>query len=246
MHSGSDMIRASLFFGAFAMLVVGCGSDVETQGGGGEGGSGAASTGGGGTGGSSSCSTFADATSPGDLTLRFVNETVVDVYIPATCDDLQYTIQPAAGPDGNYYGNAFGTCSQSCDELQTAGQLLCDACLSTAYRIPAGEALEVTWNQIAAHPTMMPSECWFEASGGTACNQAIAAPAGAYQIGVTVFDGCTGTDACTCDPGTGLCDGFASGQESEVTPVAFGIPAAGPVEVVIEACTFGCPPQPGG
>lgn len=232
------------------MAIVGCGSEVDTSGGGGSGAGNTSGGGGqggdGGGGGGDVCAAFADATSPGDLTLRFVNQGPIDVYLSATCDDVEYAITPAAGPDSNFYGNAFGACSQSCEDLQTEGPIACGACLPTSYRIPTGGTLEVKWNQIASHPTMMPTECWSDQQFGPACNQAIAAAAGAYQLGVTVFDACmSDPDACTCDPQTGLCDGFASGASVQITPVPFSLPASGPVEVIFDDCTFGCP-QPGG
>lgn len=243
------MNRLSLV-GALAMAMVGCGSEVDTTGGGGSGAGNNTGGGGlggdGGAGGGDVCAAFADAASPGDLTLRFVNQNNIPVYLPATCDDVEYSITPAAGPDGNYYGNAFGSCSQSCEDLQTEGPIACGACLPTSYRIDPGGALEVKWNQIASHPTMMPTACWSDQQFGPACNQAIAAAAGSYLLGVTASDNCVADpSACTCDPQTGLCDGFAGGMSVQIAPVAFELPTAGPVEIVIPDCTFGCP-QPGG
>lgn len=230
-----DMIRVQYPVYALALVILGCGSEVQPEGGGGSGGSN-------GDGGSDACAALADATSPGNLTIRFTNYTANEIYLPGACSGVDYAIQPASGPDGNLYRDSFGTCSQSCEDLQTDPLTTCEQCDPSTYRIAPGDSLEVSWDQIASHPTTMPAECWLDGQGGTACNRAIAAPSGAYELSLTVFDECIGDGGtCACDSDTGPCAGSASGGSVDLSPVPFGLPASGPVEVVVDACAFGCP-----
>ncbi len=197
---------------------------------------------GGGSGGSDTCEAFADATSPGGLRIRFNNDTPKEIYLPGLCNAVDYSIQPASGPNENTYRDTFSACSQSCETLQTEPLTSCEPCGPSAYRIAPGDSLEVIWDQIASHPTAMPSECWAGGQAGTACNQAIVAAPGPYELKLTVFEACSDTGgACACEADTGPCTGSASSGSVELSPVPFALPSSGPVEVDVSACAFGCP-----
>lgn len=230
----------------FALLVAGagCGSNVIGSGGG--------DTGGGGTGGGNTnpeCTPFRDQSSTGEVTFRFVNQTGIDIYLPASCDLVSFQIDPAAGPDGSYYGWTGGACSLTCEDLQSQGQIYCDAgaCAPSSFRVPAGGSLDIAWDQLAQKNVEMPSECWFEAAGGPSCNQIVAADPGQYRISITAYDTCASDPAaCGCDATTGLCSGDATGLSATTAPVIFGLPSSQPVEVIFDPCAFGCatPPSP--
>lgn len=205
---------------------VACGSSVET----GDGGAGG------------ECKGFEDAEPGAPTTFRFVNQAAFDIYLKASCDELDYKIEPSAGSDGTYYGRVGGACQQSCEDLQTSERLLCEAaaCAATSYRIPAGGTLEVDWDGRGQKPVEMPNECFKDPSSSDACSQIVAAEGGNYKLSIEAYSAC-GSDstACTCDA-NGLCDGEATGQSAFTNPISFSLPANLPVEYVFDACAFGC------
>lgn len=230
------MIMRALPLGMF--LLVACGSEVVGAGGG---------VGGEGVGGAT-CQAFADEASPGSVTFRFINQTPIDVFLPASCGLVDFQIQPAAGPDGDYYGWVGGPCSLTCEDLQSQGQIYCDAgaCAPSSFRVPAGGSLDVSWDQLAQHSTEMPAACWAEPNSGTSCQQIVGAAAGSYTLAITGYDGCASDPAaCQCDA-SGLCDGDATGLTTFNGPVGFSLPSAGVVEFVFDPCAFGCAGEPAG
>lgn len=216
------------------MLLGGCGSEVETSGGGGAGG-------GGGEGGTlEACTGFDDAEPGSPITLRFVNETLLDVYLEASCNQLAFDIQPAAGADGAYYGYVGGACQQSCQELQTQNQVQCGACAPSTQHIPPQSSIEVTWDGRAQRQVEMAAECYFdELTSAQDCAQIFRAPAGEYSLTIAAYNACDGQGApCECDA-TGLCSGTASGMAAFGQPTSFTLPT-NTVEYVLDVCAFGC------
>jgi len=214
------------------LIALGCSSNVNVddgeEGGGGEGGQGGA------------CTAFADAEPSAPVTFRFSNQSGQDVYLPASCDDLDYSLTPQAGETGTTYGRVGGACQQSCEELQTEEPILCDAaaCAASAYRLQTGDVIEIVWDGRGQAPVEMPLSCWESAAAGTSCTQIVAAPAGSYSLSVRGFSECG--DECECDA-NGLCSGTAGGQEAFPNAEAFSLPGDTVVEVVFETCAFGCP-----
>ena len=223
-----------------------CGSEVNPDGGGGSGGGGSGGVGGvGGTGGTApQCAGFEDAASGGLVTVRFVNQTPIDIYLDAGCGDLGMFFEPVGGPDVFFGKVTEGSCSQTCEQLQTESHVLCDAapCESTSIRVPAGGTFEETWDGRGYASREMPAECWFdEVSGQPSCAQIISAPEGDYEVVVSAWDTCQGFDpmGCECMP-DGTCFGAGVGAQPTVAPVIFSMPDTGLVEYVFEPCAFGC------
>lgn len=227
-----------------------CGSSVETVDDDGAGGSGA-SGGNGGNGGSGAkggeCSAFLDEEAPGTVTVRVVNQSPLDLYVPALCDLPAYQIAPESGPQDLLY--VFGTsCLYTCEMAQTQEMFGCPAaaCAQTTHRVAAGSSLELTWPGTALDQGAdMPDACYFDAQFAGTCSQIVAAPAGTYQAFVQGFMECNsyGPEPCDCDD-NGLCFGEASGLEGYPEPASFEFPADDEVEIVFGPCAFGCA-QPG-
>ena len=85
----------------------------------------------------------------------------------------------------------------------------------------------------------MPQACWYGESAQGRCAQIVAAEAGPYAVRVSAYDACTGP--CVCDGDE--CLGGVGGAEAKSEPVTLKFPEQGEVEVVFEACAFGCPEE---
>jgi len=208
-------------------FAAGCGSSVDDDDG----------AGAGGTGGGGVCAGFADEAGAGTVTVRFRNDSMETIYLPALCDSLDYTIEPAGGSDGVSYAFS-GSCLQTCEDLQTESQIACGACQQTTYQLLPGATREVVWAGTGLQGGIeMPAACWESPETGGTCGRVVAAPAGTYRAGALGFGSCSGE--CNCDA-EGLCVGSATGLEAYHEPVSFAFPTAAPVEVVFGVCTFGC------
>lgn len=207
-------------------LAAGCGSSVD------DGGAGAGGTGGGGV-----CGGFADEESAASVTVRFRNDSMQTIYLPAQCGSLNYTIEPAGGSDGVSY-TFGGGCLQTCEDLQTQSQIACAPCQETSYQLLPGATREVVWAGTGLQGGIeMPTACWDSPETAGTCGRIVAAPAGTYRAGAIGFSSCG--DECTCDA-EGLCVGNTMGLEAYHEPVSFAFPSAAPVEVVFGVCAFGC------
>ncbi len=227
------MPNASMPFAVLLSLsVAACGSSVVQQGGGDQGGE-AAGGGGGGQGGA--CGGFEDEAGSGTLTLRFVNDDFVPMYIPGNCENLDYQLVPTGDDAARYPFDA--SCLLTCEELQTEPQIYCGACQPLVYRIDPGASFDVTWDGTGLLDRTMPQACFFESSGGTSCSQIVSAPAGSYGVSVQASSECIDCD-CT---GTGPCIGSVGGFAASPTPTVVSFPEAGLVEVHWPECSFGCP-----
>jgi hypothetical protein len=219
-------------------LAAACGSRViDPSGSGGDGGSSASNGSTSGAGGGP-CDAFADAPSPGSVTVRFVNDSFADVYLPASCSGPDFTLRPNAGPDGVTY--AFdGSCLQTCGDLRTQPPVLCGACPPASYKIPHGGSHEVTWNGTGIRSQEMPAACWASNDGGRTCSQVVAAPAGTYRVEAMGFGSCGDGEPCACDS-EGYCGGNATGLEAYAEGTTFDFPTGTVVEVLFGVCAFGC------
>jgi hypothetical protein len=201
------------------------------------------STGSSSTGSSSSsgqlCPGYSDQTGLGAITVRFVNQSPMPIYLPSMCDGIQYTIQDGAGGSGNG-GYVYDTsCLQTCEALQTQPQYACGACAPTSYLIPAGATRDVSWNGTGLESESMPASCWKTPPSSTTCGRIYAAQSGTYLASAVGYIGCDG--GCTCDA-NGVCSGAATGQSGYSSTTKFDFPNnGGPVQVVFGPCTFGCP-----
>jgi hypothetical protein len=186
------------------------------------------------------CLAFQDETSLGATTIRFVNHSPRDLYLPTGCGALDYTLENTIPDDVRYQYD--GTCLQSCGELQTTSQYDCaaGACAETVQRIPAGSSAEVTWNGLGLQSQQMPSSCWFEPLGGGTCSQIVSAPPGNYRLSVRAFAECQGYADGGCECQGDSCYGSPAGAEAFPVEVRFDHPTAEVVELVFDSCAFGC------
>ncbi|MBK6518651.1 MAG: hypothetical protein IPG04_32070 [Polyangiaceae bacterium] len=227
----------------FLVAVMACDNEVIVEGGGGSGGEspGGGNTGAGNTGGSDGgCAAFADEPVGETLSIVIRNDSPLDVYLPAECGALGFSIVSEDDPEG-FYGNTGGFCLQTCEELQTDSQILCEACAPEAILLPAFSTYSVGWTTNGLVTAEMPSECWFDAFQGTqTCRQRVLAVAGSYSIeALTAYAGC---DGCECDPNSGVCSGYPSGNQAFTEPLDFTLPDDdGVLTYVIDTCAFGCP-----
>ncbi len=186
------------------------------------------------------CGAFQDEESIGDATVRFVNETNQNVYLPETCGLLTYGIDGQLGDDVHYRGP--GSCTQSCGDLQTNSRYDCGlgACQETVRVVPPGGSVEVTWGGRGSRQAEMPASCWLDASAESTCAQVVAAQPGTYEVSITGYASCMSYDntPCVCS-NEGSCEGAAAGPEVSLR-VAFDFPATSPAEVTFENCAFGC------
>ena len=251
--------------GLAAAALAGCGSTVNdddeaTSGSGasgsgasGSGASGSGASGGGtttGTGGTNQCSGFEDQTGSAEVTIRFRNEAPVPVYIPGTCSFVDYDIRPSSGEDGIDYANNL-TCTQTCQQLQTEPAYVCDACAPSAWLVPPGGSLEVSWDGTGVKQEAMPDACYLDGQSpfGDTCSRLVAAQANTYRVEVTGFGTCEGFDEpggpCACTE-EGECMGSATGAQALADVSEFAYPGVTGVEVVFGPCAFGCPPDDDG
>jgi hypothetical protein len=232
------MKRAQLRIGSAAVLlwVIGCGSSVQLDddGDGGSGNSGGT----GGTGGiAGKCDAFRDAPDGDAVTIRFRNESGLNVYIPGTCDDVALNLDPVAGPLERPAYWFDRSCLQTCEDLQSEGRFECDACAPSVFLIPPGGTIETRWTGTGLAPSAMPAECFEYPEEASSCSAISAAPSGDYAVSATGFDSCPG---CECDGENGRCFGNASGLQAFSDSKVFSYPSANMIEVVFGVCAFGC------
>jgi hypothetical protein len=206
-------------------LVGGCGDD--------------ATDGGGGAGASAACAAYADQEGEVSVTIRFTNQSGLPLYLPATCGELRYSIEPAAGDDGSDYAYSR-SCLTTCEDLFTSGTKQCGACAATSLLLPAGESVEVEWDGTRLERNVtMPQSCFaLPDEEGPECSRRSTAPDGTYRPSVVAYGSC-GAE-CTCDP-SGVCMGIVEGAEALPEPTTFDFPSDREVEVVFGACALPCP-----
>ncbi|MEO5729125.1 MAG: hypothetical protein ABI134_36080, partial [Byssovorax sp.] len=206
-------MKMMLASGLGIMLAVGCSESVETNppGSGGSSssssntttGSTSVSTGTGGT-----CPGFEDATGTDTVTVRFRNNTTSAVYLPVSCESINFAIDPVTGPDGVTY-SYDGSCLQTCEDLQKSPPFACGACAPRAFRLDVGATREVTWEGAGLKSGVsMPASCWAAPGSDKSCSQVVAAAAASYRISALGFASCGAT--CACDA-QGVCAGSAEG-----------------------------------
>jgi hypothetical protein len=229
---------------------VGCGSNVavdddgdDVGGGGGTGGTGNTGNGGSGAKGGE-CSAFHDQESPDTVTVRIVNDTGLDLYLPAYCDRLAYHIDATDGQGGDLMYTFDASCRYACELAQTEDMFGCPAaaCAQTSYLVAPGSSLEVEWAGTGLDSDIqMPAACYFDPAQTSTCSQILAAPEGSYRASIIGSSQCE-SDAqgpCNCDE-NGLCFGWPTGLVGYAEPAEFSFPADGEVEIVFGPCAFGC------
>ena len=152
-------------------------------------------------------------------------------------------VTPASGPDGNTY--AFDpSCLQTCADLQHEPAYECGVCAPASILIASGASRDFTWQGTAlSAPRQMPAQCWDVPQQADSCVTLLAAAPQTYRFLVNGFANC-GDGACACDS-EGLCSGYATGQPGYATPSELLYPTKGKVEILFDACAFGCAePQP--
>ncbi|MEJ7730618.1 MAG: hypothetical protein WKG00_15530 [Polyangiaceae bacterium] len=229
--------------GARRARAVRCGSTVgpnDNQGAGGAGGSATSSATGdpSSSGSGGACAAFADETGSGPVTIRVVNGTPLDIYVPATCSQGDMTI---VGADQQVWSDKV-SCAMTCEALQTHPLAQCDACAVNAILVPAGGVRELSWSGTDMTIADMPAECWFEpGNADLGCVRILAAPAQKYQAVVAGYNQCDGREAGPCECTEGVCFGTAGGALATPIPAFFEYPSGHQVDVVFDACAFGCP-----
>ena len=227
-------MKPSILLAAMTLpFALACGDVVVfhggTGGGGGDGGSG-------GTGGT--CRAWADQ--EGDVvTVRIVNDSPEDLYVPTQCGLVEPQITPQLGDDGVRYGNDPGGCFFTCEELQRSEPPICtaEACLSSVRRIAPGDSFEIVWEGTGMVNVEMPTSCWFDASWGNGeCTQLQEAAAQAYRVEIPAFAECVGD--CTCTNGD--CIGEPGGAQGYHDTAGFHHPEADPGDGGFGPCAFGC------
>jgi hypothetical protein len=230
---------------ALALLAVGCSNTivVDDDGGGGSSSSshgttspttGTSSTGG------LPCQAYADESATFSVTFHIENQAGLPVYLPADCETIRYQLDPASGPDGRYYGDVGGACSQTCEDLQTEGPIACEPCAPSVYELAPGAAVDVVWSGLAAQSGIeMPAACWYDQAFDSTCTQLFAAAMQKYTVSLSGFSSCSGE--CSCDD-AGFCFGDGTGQTAYATPSTFD-PSSSVVNVIFDVCAFGCPAE---
>jgi hypothetical protein len=184
------------------------------------------------------CSAYADEAGSGPVTVRVINQSPLDIYLPSICGEADYTM---VGSDQLSWSDRL-FCALTCEELQTQPPIVCGACAPIALRVPANGSREIIWSGTSVAVSEMPAECWFDSMGLTTCGRNVAAPAQQYQVVLGGYAGCDdGTGApCTCDE-TGSCYGDPVGQLVNPLPAFFQYPSSHQVDVIFDSCVFGCP-----
>jgi len=214
----------------------GAGSGASGNGAGGSGNAGSA----GGTGNVGGvCSEFLDEESDDVVTVRFVNESGLDIYLPATCGRVAYSIQPSFGMDLADY-NYDETCFQTCEHALSGEPVECADCAQSAILLPAGQVFEAEWAAVGLEPGyVMPAECVYE--GGTSdaqCEKLVVAKTAEYLVDLIGYSSCGPN--CECDDG-GVCLGGVEGAEAYPDFASFDFPEDKTVDVVFGVCAFPCP-----
>jgi hypothetical protein len=118
----------------------------------------------------------------------------------------------------------------------------CNFSTPTTFLLEPGATREATWDGVgqfrANDEWSMPCHCYSKIGyPGAACDRVVTAPEGLYRIDALGYAEC---DDCACDD-EGVCTGKTAGVEATATPVTMSFPTDTLVEVVFDACAFGCP-----
>ncbi|MFO0616036.1 MAG: hypothetical protein U0414_25800 [Polyangiaceae bacterium] len=196
------------------------------------------------TGAVSFCDGYDDSDGSTSVTVTVTNASPFPLYLPADCTGAPILdVTPASGPDGNTY--AFDpSCLQTCADLQHEPAYECGVCAPASILIASGASRDFTWQGTAlSAPRQMPAQCWDVPQQADSCVTLLAAAPQTYRFLVNGFANC-GDGACACDS-EGLCSGYATGQPGYATPSELLYPTEGKVEILFDACAFGCAePQP--
>jgi hypothetical protein len=234
-HSRRVKLKSWMMIAAGLYAAAGCATTVAFD----DGGTGSGTTGSGGT--TPECRGFEDDDGLASVTLRFKNDSPLDVYLPSLCSALDYRVVPSAGDDGIYYGNRSEPCLQTCEELQHEELQAClaDACAPTSRLIRPGESFEVVWDGTGLEQGVaMPKACYLDSgNAGSSCPRIVAAEPARYRVDILGYSECMGD--CMCDA-EGVCWGQPTGQTAYADPIDIDFPSAGTVEIVFGTCAFGC------
>lgn len=187
-----------------------------------------------------SCESFHDEQGLATVEVRVINQTTQDIYLTALCGQGQMTIVDL---DGQVW-NDHVPCTSTCQDLQTASHIACDACAQTMLRVPPGGMRELSWSgtdMVAVDD--MPASCFHDpADADDGCLRVVAAPPRTYQALISGYSECfAGEDGpCECDE-QGVCWGIPGGAVASHQPVLFDHPGATDNEAIFEPCAFGCP-----
>lgn len=238
--------RALLLVSGVALLI-GCESKVKVVDGTGGSGATGSSSGSGKTTVSTTtggaCSGFEDAPDQDKLVVRVHNESGFPIYLPASCGDPSFEIDPLGGSPDNVTYAYSDFCLQTCFDRQTQGPVDCAPCAPSSLRLLPNEVREFEWNRNAlVSGVMMPASCYVDGSD-TSCSQIVAAQPGDYGVIANGFAACENGDpsGCTCDPSTGVCNGSPIGNQAFANFAKFVLPDAKDVDVVFGVCAFPCP-----
>ncbi|NUP10970.1 MAG: hypothetical protein HOW73_33405 [Polyangiaceae bacterium] len=245
------MSRTAFLSFALLTLAVGCESTVEPADDGGAGGAGGdVSTGGaptggtdatgGGGGGDDVCDPFDDAPPGSPVTIRFINQSPGDIFMPLSCSHLEFSLD-SIDPNDELAFWYDHSCLFTCGELQDEEGFVCEGCPPESQLLPAGETIEVTWYGLALKQAEMPGSCFFTEGAGPSCQQEIATT-GEMRINAYGYDRCdSGDGTCICNDENGVCAGQPAGTMATADSVTFVYPDASSVDVVFGGCAFGCP-----
>ncbi len=185
------------------------------------------------------CSGFEDAPDQQKLIVRFHNESGFPIYLPSTCGDPSFQIDPLGGSPDNVTYAYSDFCLQTCFDRQTQGQIDCAPCAPSSVRLLPNEVREFEWNRNAlVSGVVMPPAC-YSGSPDSSCSQIVAAEPGDYGVIANGFSQCE--SGCQCDPATGVCNGAATGNQAYADFAKFQLPGSNAVDVVFGVCAFPCP-----
>jgi hypothetical protein len=232
---------------AIGALIMGCTTTIihddpsaggsGGSGGSGAGGTGAGGTGAGGTGGGDVCAAYNDQAIASSVLVRVINQSDRDLYFPAGCGAIPYSISPVVDEEAGLLYDYDRTCLTTCQMFREGTSGACPDCAPLVERVPVGGVYEDVWDGTALRRIQMEARCSPE---GTAidCERIEVVPAREYRFSVHAWDECPD---CGCDDGDDeQCWGTPGGFEADAMATAF-FPEAGVVEVVFEGCAFGCP-----
>lgn len=226
------------------MAAAGCSSSVATNTGGAGGNTGGGGSGGSGGNGGAACSGYEDQEGVATVTFHFRNDTLQSIFLVGNCGaEPHYQLsQVGGGEDATSWGNHDNFCLQTCERLQTEGQVVCDACAPSVIQILPGKSLDVKWDGTGILGGFeMPAAC-YAFGAQDSCSRIIAAPQVTWSVTATAFSECQG-ETCTCQP-DGTCWGVPTGQQANADITTFSFPSQTLVDVVFSACAFGCPDAP--
>ncbi len=220
---------AILFTGACALLGSACNVTVTTDDG-------------------DSCLGFEDESRDG-AAMVVRNDSEVTVYLSSqNCDT---SIEPSIRRDGQALSTADLSCSLTCEELQTQAQVECTAACAapTIIALAPGGSYPLDWSGSIYVQQTMPEACFFDAFGGSGCQQKTAATDGDYTASIAVYGdiACPEGLDCSCTPNA---DGYCRVEDLYDVPPApvevfadFSLPATDTVAIVIPG-PVSCPDTP--